>query len=247
MKNKENWKPSKFVYHQGCLRASRDTKDVGFSSRLMVDLIAGFYDRILKKYAQGRLLDLGCGKVPLYEAYRPYIADNTCVDWENSLHQNEFLDLAADLNFPLPLEDNTYDTIILSDVLEHIKNPRGLWGEMARVLKMEGNLIMNVPFFYWLHEEPYDYFRYTKYALMAMADEAGFEITELESIGGAPEVLADIGAKTIKRVPLVGKHLSISTQYLTWLFVRSSLGSKVSRATSNQFPLAYGLVAKKKQ
>jgi SAM-dependent methyltransferase len=247
MKNKENWKPSKFVYQKNRLRASRDNKQVGFSSRLMADLIAGFYDRILKKHAHGILLDLGCGKVPLYEAYRPYVEDNICVDWENSLHRNEFLDMTADLNFPLEMPDNSYDTIILSDVLEHIKKPRQLWEEMARVLKKEGILILNVPFFYWLHEEPYDYFRYTKYALTAMAEEVGFEIIEIEPIGGAPEVLADIIAKTIKMAPLIGKPLSVLVQYLTWLFVRTSFGSKVSRGTSNQFPLAYGMVAKLKQ
>ena len=80
MKNKEFWKPSKFIYKNKKLIASRDPKEVSISSRLMIDIIAQFYDNYLKLYARGNLLDLGCGKVPLYEAYKDYIIDNTCVD-----------------------------------------------------------------------------------------------------------------------------------------------------------------------
>jgi SAM-dependent methyltransferase len=250
MKNKENWKPSKFVFKKGKLRASRDEKQVGYSSRLVADIIAKFYDHTIKKHVSGNLLDLGCGKVPLYEAYSPFIDDNFCVDWVNSFHKNEFLDMSADLNAPIAIEDNRFDTIILSDVLEHIKEPKLLWNEMARIIKEEGTLIMNVPFFYWLHEEPFDYFRYTKHSLKQMANESGFEIIEIQSLGGVPEILADMIAKTIRRVPIlgksiVGKSISKMIQSLTWLFINTSIGQKASRATRDQFPIAYGLIAKK--
>lgn len=250
MKNKDNWEPSKFVYKKGELRASRDEKQVGYSSRLFADIIAKFYDSAIKKYVSGNLLDLGCGKVPLYEAYAAFIDENFCVDWENSLHENEFLDMNADLNKPIEIENNRFDTIILSDVLEHIENPKLLWSEMARIIKEEGILIMNVPFFYWLHEEPFDYYRYTKYSLKKMADESGFEIIELQSLGGAPEILADIFAKTIGRIPvlgksLIGKSISKMIQSLTWRLINTSIGKRASRATQDQFPIAYGLIARK--
>ena len=61
MKNKENWKPSKYVWKKSKLIASRDKKQVGVGSRLMADIIAGYYEKYLPKYAHGRLLDLGCG------------------------------------------------------------------------------------------------------------------------------------------------------------------------------------------
>ncbi|MCD4724157.1 MAG: class I SAM-dependent methyltransferase [Bacteroidales bacterium] len=246
MKNRENWKNSVYVYRKGRLKASRDPKEVGISSRLATDLIAEYYDRNLKKYAKGKLLDLGCGKVPLYGVYREYIDDNTCIDWEGSVTGNEYLDMYADLNSPLDLSDNTYDTILLSDVLEHIKEPKILWGEMARVLKDDGILIINVPFYYWLHAHPHDYYRYTKYALLAFAEESGFEVIELVPIGGAPEIIADITSKTIINLPYIGKKSAIVIQKLTSLFIRTRFGRKVSRSTSNPFPFFYGLIAKKK-
>jgi len=67
-------------------------------SRLIGDLIASCYDSYIKKYVRGNLIDLGCEKVPLYEAYKNYINYNTCVDWGNTLKGKEFLDLECDLN-----------------------------------------------------------------------------------------------------------------------------------------------------
>ncbi|MCB9169396.1 MAG: methyltransferase domain-containing protein [Flavobacteriales bacterium] len=243
MRNKENWKSSKYERHKGRLRGSRDQAQVGVQSRLTADLVAGFYDAMLPLHARGRLIDLGCGKVPLYGTYAPFIAENICVDWEHSAHRNEFLDATVDLNAPLPFQPGEFDTIILSDVLEHIKDPALLWREMARILRPGGKLLMNVPFYYWLHEEPYDYFRYTKYALRTMAEDAGFEVIALQAMGGAPEVLADVFAKTVVKLPVIGRMAALFVQGLTRLFVRTGIGGRVSRVTSAQFPLLYGLVA----
>ena len=45
----------------------------------------------------GYLLDLGCGKVPLYLIYKSHITDSICVDWGNSLHGNDYIDSECDL------------------------------------------------------------------------------------------------------------------------------------------------------
>lgn len=165
MRNKESWKPSKFIYKKGRLTATKDPAELAIHSRLIADITAKNYEHLLSKYAHGKLLDLGCGKVPLYAAYRDHVEENICVDWENSLHQNEFLDFNCDLTQNLKFNDGEFDTIILSDVLEHIPEPQRLWDEMARILAPDGVIIMNVPFFYFLHELPHDYYRYTEYAL----------------------------------------------------------------------------------
>jgi len=247
MQNIENWKPSKFIYKNGKLRASRNKNEVGVSSRLMTDLVAEFYDGQIKKHVKGRLLDLGCGKVPLYEAYKAFVSENICADWENSLHKNEYLDTTIDLNLNkiLDFHDAEFDTIILSDVLEHLRYPETILKEMYRIIKDKGKILINVPFYYWLHEEPDDYFRYTSYALESILKESGFEIKELNALGGAPEVLADISAKNIQALPYIGKIISISIQSITWYFVKTRLGKKISKLTSRKFPIGYYLIAQK--
>ena len=245
MRNRESWTPTKFIHRHGRLIGSRDPKAVGIGSRLVTDLIARLYDRHLPEHARGRLLDLGCGAVPLYEAYRDLVDDNVCVDWGASLHDVSFLDHEVDLTGPLPFAPATFDTIILSDVLEHIPVPEQLWGEMARVLSPGGRVMVNVPFFYWLHEDPHDYFRYTEYALRRFVDESGLRLLFLERTGGAADILADVMAKNAATVPVVGRPASAAIQSVAGWFGRTRPGARLRHRSSRRFPLGYFLVAER--
>ena len=246
MKNSDKWQPSKFVLKKGRLVASRNRNEISVASRLVADIVADIYYKNLKNHAKGKLLDLGCGKVPLYGVYQEYITDNVCVDWENTLHKNEYLDFECDLTQKLPFEDRVFDTIILSDVLEHIPSPPKLWQEMARILTKNGKIIMNVPFFYCLHERPHDYYRYTEFALQRFVEDSNLKLVQLESIGGVPEILADILAKHIQRISLIGVPLAMGIQYITEIFIKTALGKKISKKTSETFPFGYFLIAEKK-
>ena len=246
MKNTAHWTPSKYTLHKSGLKGSRNTKHVTVSSRLIADIIAAFYTENIPKYVSGNLLDLGCGMAPLYCLYKDYATDITCVDWGNSMHENSYLDFEQDLNQPLEVANDTYQAIILSDVLEHIRKPELLLSETHRILQPEGYLLMNVPFFYWLHEQPFDYYRYTQFALKSMAEDCGYTVIELKPYGGAPEILTDITAKLLKNIPLVGKLLAMLIQKITWLCIHTTLGKKISTKTAQNFPFGYVMVAQKK-
>ena len=245
MRNVEAWVPSKFVFKRGRLRASSGAKGSGPGSRLMCDLIASCYHTHVKRHFRGRLLDLGCGKVPLYGLYREYVSETVCVDWSNSLHGNSHVDAECDLTHDLPFADASFDTILLSDVLEHIPAPERLWREMARLLKPGGELLLSVPFFYWLHEEPYDYYRYTKYALQRFAEETGFDTILIKELGGAPEVVVDIFSKFTCRFGPIGAWAAIALQAACRRLVASPLGARVSERTAKQFPLGYFMIARR--
>lgn len=245
MKNRDIWQPSKFVYKNGKLIASRHKKEVNIASRLIADIVAEFYDKNIKKYASGKLLDLGSGKVPLYQVYREYISDSICVDWQNTQHPNDYLDLECDLEKGLPFAIGEFNTIILSDVLEHIPNPEMLWTEMSRILSPNGKIIMNVPFYYKIHEQPYDFYRFTEFALRRFVKMSGLRIIKLESIGGFPEIIGDIFAKNIMVLPIFGENLANFIQFLTKVFVRTALGKILSKKTKNIFPFGYFLIVEK--
>jgi SAM-dependent methyltransferase len=218
---------------------------VGIGSRLFADIVAGYYGAYIPRYARGRLLDLGCGKVPLYEAYRSYVSENVCIDWENSPHKNEYLDATCDLTQRLPYGENEFDTIILSDVLEHVPQPENLWREMWRVLHRGGMVLLNVPFYYWVHEAPYDFYRYTEFALRRFADSSHFKVLVLDAIGGAPEILADVFAKQVQHIPVIGQGLAIAVQSAVRIFLQTGFGRKSSEKTRKTFPLGYFMVAEK--
>lgn len=244
MKDRDSWRPSKFVYRRGRLIASRDTNEVAVGSRLMVDRVARCYDANLRRHAKGLLVDLGCGTVPLYRAYADLVTDVVCVDLGGTPHARH-LDVECDLNEPLPFADRTFDTIVLSDVLEHIARPELLWAEMARILAPGGEILMNVPFYYWIHAGPYDFYRYTEFALRRFVEQAGLDLVQLDVIGGAPEVLADVVAKNFAPVPVVGYPVAVAVQWTTKAVTATRFGRKVSRVTGATFPFGYFLIARK--
>lgn len=186
---------------------------------------------------------MGCGKAPFYGLYRELVTECILADWENSYHSNPHLDVVSDLTQKLPFGDEEFDSVLLSDVLEHIPNPWQLIGEIRRILKPGGVLMMNVPFIYPLHEEPFDYYRYTEHALRRLASEAGMSVVHLESMGGHLESWVVFTAKQLLRVRWVGKYLALAVQDAAML-LRAILG-KTREDAHVVYPLGYGLIARK--
>ena len=238
MRNVDNWRASKFELHKGVVRASRNAQNVGIGSRLIVDLIGKIYQDQIPKYCSGKLLDLGCGHVPLYFLYRDLIDESVCVDWAESIHQNEHLDIVHDLTQPLPLNDNQFDTVVCSDVLEHIPTPLTTFAEISRVLKPGGKLLLNVPFMYWVHEQPHDFHRYTEFALRHYCAEAGLNVVDLRSCGGSLDVVSDVMSKTFMQLGKIGLPFALTCHWLACLL-------RPLIQNSAQFPLFYFLVASK--
>ena len=62
----------------------------------------------------------------------------------------ETADIIADLNDGIPIKQNVADKIILEHVLEHLENPSFILREVHRVLKSDGEAIIEVPNIGWL-------------------------------------------------------------------------------------------------
>lgn len=242
MKNAESWQPTKFVQRGGIWRTSREAREVGIGSRLITDAVARTYGAQLPSHASGHLLDLGCGQVPLYGVYRTLAREVTCVDWSDGRH----IDRCCDLAEPLPFADASFDTVILSDVLEHVPDPALVWHEISRVLTPGGKVIMNVPFLYWVHAHPHDFYRYTNFALERFVRISGLSLVTLHPLGGLLDVLADLAAKLLEKVPLAGAPLAIGLQAAVGAFGRTRLGAHVVAVSARHFPLGYFVVAERR-
>lgn len=92
----------------------------------------------------------------------------------------------------LPLEDNVFDYIICSEVLEHISQPEKVLKEMQRVLKKGGSIYICVPFLYPIHSDPEDYARFTDYYWQKALLYNGFTDIVIEKQGYLWSVFADI-------------------------------------------------------
>jgi SAM-dependent methyltransferase len=150
-------------------------------------LINRIHDRELEsrvgRYASGRLIDIGCGTKPYRAMLAPHVAEHVGVDHEATQHEKSNIDLFGTA-YAIPSEPNAFDSAICTAVLEHLEEPEAAIRECFRVLKPGGTAIYSVPFIWHLHEEPRDFFRYSRYGLQYLFEKVGFEIVELKPLSG---------------------------------------------------------------
>lgn len=127
---------------------------------------------------RGTVLDVGCGS----RTYRRLL---TSCEWYIGLEYNPSMhpDVVGSA-LELPFAGGRVDHIISIEVLEHLPEPEQALKEMARVSRTGGKLILSTPMTWYLHYEPDDYFRYTRYGLSYLLNKAGYHIVEIEKTGG---------------------------------------------------------------
>ena len=162
------------------IRAAADWIDLQWS--LVYQSLARLAPR-----ARGRLIDVGCGDKPYEHLFRPYVSEYVGVEPEETFNLTSASTRGkADVYYDgkrLPFPDASFDTVINVQVLEHTPRPAELIGELARVLRKDGLLILTAPFSFRLHEEPHDYFRFSPHGLRELCERAGLEIVEIHPMG----------------------------------------------------------------
>jgi len=142
-------------------------------------------DTLLPALPSGsRILDLGCGNKP----YAPLFAG----------HQHIGLNIDAIDATPdvvgdgqlLPFRDGAFSLCVCSQVLEHVPEPQALCSEVGRTLRPGGHFLLSAPFYWPLHEEPFDFWRFTPHGLRHLLRKAGFEVLSLEADGHAISLTA---------------------------------------------------------
>lgn len=146
-------------------------------------IVQNNFVKICKKYFTGRLIDIGCGEKPYADMIKPYITEHIGIDHQDTLHDKSNIDRFGTA-YDIPAEDGEFDSALCTAVLEHLEEPDKAIAECNRVLKPGGVAIYTVPFIWHLHEEPRDFYRFTKYGLKYLFEKNGFEIVELKPLSG---------------------------------------------------------------
>jgi SAM-dependent methyltransferase len=164
----------------------------------------GIQDAILHKSSslKGEMLDFGCGKMP----YKKFLYENTSIksyvglDIESALSYEEGVkpDFQWD-GVNMPFDNDAFDTVFGTEVLEHCPDTKLILKELYRVLREDGTIFFTVPFLWCLHEVPHDEFRFTPFALKRILEEVGFEDVEIHATGGWHASFAQMWSLWLKR------------------------------------------------
>jgi SAM-dependent methyltransferase len=133
-----------------------------------------------KNLMTGFVLDIGGKRERKRGSFSP--PETQAKNW---LYLNIDLETQPDIfgdagNIPLP--SMCVDTVICTEVLEHLQEPARCVDEVYRILKPGGVFIASVPFLYPIHADPYDFQRYTDEGLRYLCKQ--FDTVQINNMGG---------------------------------------------------------------
>lgn len=229
-----------------------------FRVRCLVDLqlltIFRFLNRALSS-CQGRLLDVGAGEAPWRELM-PMGVEYVGVDADLSgefgmrhLPKVTYYDGRR-----LPYDDNSFDHVLCTEVLEHVPDPAIFLLDLKRVLRQGGTLILTVPWSARIHHLPHDYSRFTRFGLTALMESAGFSGVTIEERGNDIAVIANKLLVLMVRLLRASRMrdylwawvLAATLLPVTFVFLSAAHVALFLNAGSKEDPLGYGLIAVKK-
>jgi SAM-dependent methyltransferase len=181
-------------------------------------LINHIHDKELRRFAslycRGRLIDIGCGTKPYSELLHPYVDEHIGVDHVETAHDKSQVDLWGSA-YEIPAENETFDSALCTAVLEHLEEPEKALQECLRVLKPGGYAIYSVPFIWHLHEEPRDFYRFSRYGLKYLFEKTGFEVVAIQALSGFWVTFGQL---------LVYNLYRYNKGFIRWLYIIDLLG-----------------------
>jgi SAM-dependent methyltransferase len=164
--------------------AWEDKADAAFNTNHLLERsIAALSPRLT-----GDLIDVGCGSQP-YRRYFDHAKRIVACDFDGKRGKVDFECPAHSI----PVEAETFDSVLCTEVLEHVPDPLAVWSEFHRILRPEGQVLLTTPMYWPPHELPYDFYRYPEHGLRYIATSAGFVVTELWPRGGRWAFFGQVG------------------------------------------------------
>ncbi|MEM4326170.1 MAG: class I SAM-dependent methyltransferase [Candidatus Pacearchaeota archaeon] len=144
----------------------------------------------------------------------------------------------------IPVEDSSFDTVLLCEIIEHLETPEKVLTEAYRLLKRGGTLIVSVPFLFPIHADPFDYQRWTNTRIRSVIKSAGFSDIKMATMGGIGAVIHDLLLVTFNKTQNI--YLK-SLGFLGLRLIRPifSIIDKIFMEAEEAITTGYFVVAKK--
>jgi SAM-dependent methyltransferase len=167
-----------------------------------------------RKHARGVLLDVGCGSRPFAWIFEAQVARYMGTELRGSRFLGDRPPDVYARGEALAVRDASVDTVLGLSMLTYLPEPAEFLREARRVLKPGGMLLLEFTQMAPLHDEPHDYFRFTRYGAAHLLERAGFEPVEFIPIGG---LMCRVGLSAIAALNRINRG---PTRVLTEIPVR---------------------------
>jgi hypothetical protein len=204
----------------------------------------------------GTVLDYGSGDRPYEELLLTRFSRYVAADYEVTNPGHEGLPDIWIRDGHIDLPSGSIACVVLTEVLEHIYEPRAALLECHRLLEPGGYITGSVPFARGEHEAPHDFYRYTSFALRRMFTDSGFVVRELDYVGHTAATAASAFAETLgladkalQKIGLgvLGQGLMLVAripEFICYAVDGTSLDPQRS-AYLRRFPLGFSFLAQK--
>lgn len=155
---------------------------------------------------------MGCGTKP----HRTWFSDAVEYVGLDVTAAGKDVDLVASA-LDLPFEDRTFNHVFSTQVLEHLPEPSDFFAEIARVLKPGGTAFVSTNQMYPLHEEPNDYYRFTRYGLQHLASKSGLRTVRLLETGNLLTRLCCKLNYMMEALPGAAKRIAVTATNLLFI------------------------------
>jgi len=135
-------------------------------------------------HASGTLLDVGCGSRPFEPLFQGRITRAFGTDLARSPYLGDRRPDAFARAEALPVRSGAIDTVLATSMLTCLPEPSAMLREVHRVLRPGGVAILEFEQMIPVHDEPHDYFRFTRFGAAHLLESAGLEPVEFIPVGG---------------------------------------------------------------
>jgi SAM-dependent methyltransferase len=202
--------------------------------------------KTLRERSWGEVLDAGCGAMPYRRLIEERATSYDGLDIEQRTRGVRYVCSVTDM---APVPSRSYNTVLCSEVLEHVADPAAALAEIHRILKPGGRLLLTVPFLGRLHEEPKDYYRFTRHGLSSLLESATFRVERIEQTGSVASFLGHQASSILVagtwHIPVV-KWFVFALNAIFVVLPALALDALLKRVT-RKLPLGYVVVATRRR
>lgn len=174
----------------GMVRVSDMHLDPSSHHYIVLSHLYDWLKNVALNEAKGVLLDYGCGGQPYRQLFSSRVTRYIGADVAQSRNTKVDIDLVPGHSVALP--DQSVDTVLSTQVLEHVPDFNFYLSDCWRLLKPHGVLILTVPMQWRHHEVPYDFWRFTRHGITHALSHHGFTIKDLTPCGGVYALIGQI-------------------------------------------------------